>query len=308
MGAVEPEVVTSTPDVITRAIGVRPIYRVQPVGGSGLSAARWRFENLPPTREALPQSVLAYCAAGSACVTKVIGGRTVHKWPKVGSVTFEPGDGRATWSVDGTVEAIHVYLRPTAVQHFAEQHLDTASAPEIDDFFAIQDPWLAGYFQMLISELETFTGVDGSAESLLLAQTEYLLVRHLVRWHSHAPARQLRAVDLQSRVNPLRPALMRRVEAYVIANLGGELSLRSLAGVACMSINHFVRSFRAASGLTPHQYVLEQRLRKASEMLRAGSAPVAVIAAGCGFGNAPHFSMKFRGRFGVSPSRYRRSV
>ena len=162
MGAVEPEVVTSTPDVITRAIGVRPIYRVQPVGGSGLSAARWRFENLPPTREALPQSVLAYCAAGSACVTKVIGGRTVHKWPKVGSVTFEPGERpSATWWVDGTVEAIHVYLRQAAVQHFAEQHLDAASAPEIDDFFAIQDPWLAGSFQMLISELETFTGVDG---------------------------------------------------------------------------------------------------------------------------------------------------
>jgi AraC family transcriptional regulator len=308
MGAVEPEVVTSTPDAITRAIGVRPIYCVQAVGGSRLSAARWRFENLPPTREALPQSVLAYCAAGSARVTKVTGGRAVNRWPKVGSVTFDPGDGRATWSVDGAVEAMHIYLDPTAVQYFVEQHLDAASAPEIDDFFAIEEPWLAGYFQMLISELERFHGLDGSAESLLLAQTEYLLVRHLLRWHSHAPAQDLRAIDPESRVNPLRPALMRRVEAYVEANLAGEIFLRSLAGVACMSINHFIRSFRAASGQTPYQYVLEQRLRKASEMLRTGSTPVAAIAASCGFGNAAHFSMRFHARFGVSPSEYRRAA
>ena len=307
MGGVD-SAVTSTPEALTRAIGARPIYRVQPVGESGLSAARWRFENLAPTRESLPHSILAYCAAGSARITKTIGARTIHKWPKVGSVTFEPGDGRATWSVKGTVDQIHVYLSPNAVQHFAMQHLDTANAPEINDFFAIEDPWLAGYFQMLISELEAFAGVDGSAESHLLGQTEDLLVRHLVRWHSRAPARDLRAIDLQRRVNPLRPALMRRVEAYVKANLAGELSLRSLAEVACMSVNHFVRSFRAASGLTPHQYVLEQRLRTASEMLRAGSTPIATIAASCGFGNAPHFSMKFRARFGVSPSRYRRSV
>ena len=308
MSAVEPRVVTSTPETITRAIGVRPIYCVEAVGRCGLSAARWRFGNLPPTREALPQSVLAYCAAGSARVTKVTGGRAVHKWPKVGSVTFEPGDGRATWSVDGAVEAIHVYLSPTAVQHFAEQHLDASGAPEIDDFFAIEEPWLGGYFQMLISELETFDGAGGGAESLLLGQTEYLLVRHLVRWHSHAPARDLRSIDLQSRVNPLRPVLMRRVEAYVEANLAGEISLRSLAGVAGMSINHFVRSFRTASGLTPHQYVLEQRLRRASDTLRTGDTPIAGIAAACGFGNAAHFSMKFRARFGVSPSRYRQSL
>ena len=92
----------------------------------------WRFENLPPTRETFPQSVLAYCVAGSARVTKVTGGRAVHKWPKVGSVIFEPGDGHATWSVDGALEAIHVYLSPTAVQHFAEQHLDAPGAPEIE--------------------------------------------------------------------------------------------------------------------------------------------------------------------------------
>ena len=305
MGAVESEVVPSTPDAMARAIGVRPIYCVQAVGGSRLCAARWRFENLPPTRQTLPQSVLAYCAAGSARVTKVRDGRAVHRWRKVGSVSFEPGDGRTTWSVDGAVEVMHIYLDRTAVQYFAEENLDAASAPEIDDFFAIEDPWLAGYFQMLISDLERFHRPERSVESLLLAQTEYLLVGHLLRWHSRAPGEALRAIDSECRVNPLRPALMRRVEAYVEANLAEEISLRSLAGVACMSINHFIRSFRAASGQTPYQYVLEQRLGHAAAMLKANRTSIAGVARACGFRSAAHFSVKFHARFGVTPSHYR---
>ena len=61
-------------------------------------------------------------------------------------------------------------------------------------------------------------------------------------------------------------------------------SRRSRAS-SCMSVDHFLRSFRAACGLTPYQYVLEQRLRKASAMLKAGNTPIAEIAVQCGFGN-----------------------
>ena len=98
---------------------------------------------------------------------------------------------------------------------------------------------------------------------------------------------------------------MRRVEEFVQADLAGEISLESLARVACMSVDHFLRSFRAASGVTPYQYVLAQRLRKASVMLKTGKAPIAAIALQCGFGNPSHFSVKFHAHFGVSPSRYR---
>jgi AraC family transcriptional regulator len=203
------------------------------------------------------------------------------------------------------VESLHVYVRRELVESFAEQHLTGAALPRIDDFFAIEDPWLDGYFRMLASELESFDGLRRPMDSLLLGQTEHLLVRHLVRWHSNAVARDLHAIDALAKVNPLRPALLRKVEEYVHANLAGDISLAALAGVACMSVDYFLRSFRAASGLTPYQYVLEQRLRKASVMVKAGNVPIAAIAAHCGFGSPSHFSVKFHARFGVSPSRYR---
>jgi AraC family transcriptional regulator len=199
-----------------------------------------------------------------------------------------------------------VYLHAGAVERVARQQLDLGAVPELDDFFGVEDPWLAGYFQMLTSELEVLNPHDRKADPLLLDQSEHLLVRHLLRWYRRGAAGDPRTPGAQPRANPLRPALMRRAEEYIQANLGGEISLASLAGLSCMSVDHFLRSFRAACGLTPYQYVLEQRLRKASTMLRTGTTPIAAIAVQCGFGNPSHFSVKFHAHFGVSPSRYRR--
>ena len=306
MGAAEWELALSTVEIIARAVGASPVRRLEALTEAGLSAARWRFDRVPPISEPLPLSLLSYRAAGSASVTKRVDGRVIRKRPRVGSVTYAPSNGRASWSVDGAFEAVHVYLHPTAVQRVAEQQLELDRVPEIDDFFAVEDPWLAGYFQMLASELEVRNPLDRRTDPLLLDQSEHLLVRHLLRWHRRdRSGPKPDALAARPPANPLRPAVMRRVEEFVRADLAGEISLESLARVACMSVDHFLRSFRAASGVTPYQYVLTQRLRNAAVMLKAGKAPIAAIALQCGFGNPSHFSVKFHAHFGVSPSRYR---
>jgi AraC family transcriptional regulator len=304
MGAVEWGPAVPTVELVARATGVRPLWSFEASTALGLSAARWRFEHLPPIGGRLPLGMLAYRAAGSAWATKAVDGRAIRKRPRVGSVSFAPSDGRAIWSVEGPFEVVHVYLQPAAIEAVAGQ-LDLGTV-EIDDFFGVEDPWLAGYFQMLTSELEVLKPLDRKVDPLLLDQSEHLLIRHLLRWHRRGVAREARAPAVQPRANPLRSALMRRAEEYVQANLAGEISLASLARLSCMSVDHFLRSFRAACGLTPYQYVLEQRLRKASTMLKTGNTPIAAIAVQCGFGNPSHFSVKFHAHFGVSPSRYRR--
>jgi len=308
MGAGEQDALASAPERVARAVGVRPLYLVPAPTGDGLAAAKWRFPTFHAVREEYPQSVLAYRIAGSGWTTKVTGGASIRKRPKVGSVTFAPGDGRTTWTLDGPAEVLHVYLRRGLLESFAEQHLNSAALPRIDDFFAIEDPWLDGYCRMLVSELEGFDGLQRPIDSLLLGETEHLLVRHLVRWHSGAAASDLHAIEAQAKVNALRPALMRRVEEHVRLNLAAEISLRSLAGLCCMSVDHFLRSFRAAAGITPYRYVLDQRLRRGSVMLRTTATPIAAIAAECGFRNPSHFSVKFHAQFGVSPSQFRRAL
>jgi len=81
--------------------------------------------------------------------------------------------------------------------------------------------------------------------------------------------------------------------------------LRSLAKFARLSPYHFLRTFEALTGTTPHQYLLRMRLRRAAFRLRTESAKILDIAIGCGFGDVSNFNRSFRAEFGMSPRAYR---
>jgi AraC family transcriptional regulator len=78
-----------------------------------------------------------------------------------------------------------------------------------------------------------------------------------------------------------------------------------LAGVARLSPYHFLRTFEALTGATPHQYLLRLRLRRAAVRLRTGPAKVLDIALDCGFGDISNFNRAFRTEFSMSPRAYR---
>ena len=296
----------STPESIAHAVGMQPLVLLQSTTATGLAAAKWHFEGNRPFGEPYPASILAFRAAGSASVTRICDGRAVRKRPRIGSVTFVAGDSGARWILDDAVESVHVYFPQQRVVSFLEKFVARPSAIRIDDFFAVEDPWLEGFFHMLLSELDSNESLRQPADTLLLEQTEHLVLRHLVRWHSDAGPHEERAIDQQSKVSPLRSAHLRRIEDYVCANLTRDIALSDLASLCTLSVDHFLRSFRAATGITPYRYVLEQRLRRAASLLHATDSPIASIAATCGFRNASNFSVKFHARFSASPTEYRR--
>lgn len=82
-------------------------------------------------------------------------------------------------------------------------------------------------------------------------------------------------------------------------------SLSAMADAVGLSSYHFLRTFDAIAGTTPHQYVLRARLRRAAVRLRVEDARVLDIALGCGFDDLSNFNRAFRGEFGMSPRRYR---
>jgi AraC family transcriptional regulator len=84
------------------------------------------------------------------------------------------------------------------------------------------------------------------------------------------------------------------------------LSLRSLAREARLSPYHFLRTFERITGVTPHQYVLRVRLRRAATALATEPGKVVDVALESGFGDLSNFNRAFRAEFGVSPRAYRR--
>ncbi|WNJ89063.1 AraC family transcriptional regulator [Bosea sp. 685] len=85
------------------------------------------------------------------------------------------------------------------------------------------------------------------------------------------------------------------------------LSLTELAREAAMSRYHFLRTFKALIGMTPHQFLLRTRLHRSALLLRGSEHGVAQIAFDCGFGDLSTFNRHFRLAMGKSPSAYRTS-
>jgi AraC family transcriptional regulator len=85
------------------------------------------------------------------------------------------------------------------------------------------------------------------------------------------------------------------------------LELKKMAAVAGMSKYHFLRVFRRLTGVTPHQYLISARLRRAALALASSRRPVLQIALDAGFGDLSTFNKTFRATFGLAPTQYRAS-
>ena len=94
---------------------------------------------------------------------------------------------------------------------------------------------------------------------------------------------------------------------WALAHLDRPLTLAELATRAGMSVRTFSRRFRAEVGLTPVQWLVQQRVDRARRMLETGDDPVERIAARAGFATAGSMRMHFRAVVGVTPAGYRRT-
>jgi len=116
-----------------------------------------------------------------------------------------------------------------------------------------------------------------------------------------------------SRSDDTRPAsglpdriLKRVVEKMRV--LDSELSLQSLAQESGYSRVHFIRMFQAATGRSPHNYLLNMRVERARELLSNRELSLVEIALDCGFSSHSHMTRVFRQFLGVTPSEYRRGL
>lgn len=96
-----------------------------------------------------------------------------------------------------------------------------------------------------------------------------------------------------------------RARAFIEAHLAEDLSLDMLAGIAGMSPYHFLRRFKAATGLPPHAYLTQRRLACAKEMIETTRRPIADIAWSLGYKDASRFAAQFKRRFGATPGAFR---
>jgi AraC-like DNA-binding protein len=108
------------------------------------------------------------------------------------------------------------------------------------------------------------------------------------------------------RAGRLAASQVRRVTDYVMEHLSEPVRLAALADLTGLSQWHFARAFKAATGLSPHQWQLNARIAKAQELLLSRSMPHAQIALEVGFAEQSHLCRVFKNMVGVSPAAWLR--
>jgi len=104
------------------------------------------------------------------------------------------------------------------------------------------------------------------------------------------------------------PRRLARVIEHIRNNLDTPLAVSVLCGIAEMSQSHFSKLFKLSTGLTPHQFVLQERINRSKELLRQGDAKLVDIALGVGFENQAHFTTVFGNLVGMTPRQFQRSA
>jgi AraC family transcriptional regulator len=88
-------------------------------------------------------------------------------------------------------------------------------------------------------------------------------------------------------------------------HLDAGLTLEQMAAVAHLSVYHFARQFKAATGLPPHQYVTAGRVERARRLLQGGDLSLAEVAASAVFSDQSQFCQHFKRIVGVTPGQFR---
>lgn len=97
------------------------------------------------------------------------------------------------------------------------------------------------------------------------------------------------------------------VLAWAVEHLEEDLPVELLAHRATMSPRSFARRFREATGTTPHQWLVSQRIVLAQRLLEATDLSIDLVAWKSGFGTATNLRMQFQRATGTAPSAYRRT-
>ncbi len=146
---------------------------------------------------------------------------------------------------------------------------------------------------------------QGPVEPGWLQEYLHTLMSHLLGVHQQI---WREVEDLPAARPATREELYRRLHRardYAAALAHTPLTLDDLAGVAFLSPNHFLRTFKAAFHQTPHQYLTAKRLEQARRLLRHTDLSVTEICLAVGFESLGSFSSLFRRQIGLSPQAFR---
>jgi AraC family transcriptional regulator len=187
-------------------------------------------------------------------------------------------------------------LDPELVAEAGEES-GTPSTGKLRMITNVRDRALEGILKLLAAEA-TSGGVSGKLFVEHLARALAVRFRQLCSgWEGYKP----------SRSGMMPPRILQRVLERMKADFSTSLDLQTIAAESGYSRTHFLRTFRASTGYSPHDWLTRLRIEEAKARLQKKAYSLIDIALDCGFSSHGHFTNTFRRIVGVTPREYRRN-
>ena len=215
-----------------------------------------------------------------------------------GALTLNSLHQNEVWKSEGETCFNLIYLpRATVASVFEEECERPFDIGAIRDLRFAQDRFLSPQvrrIEQLVSRPERTFEAELEAAELSLASA---FVRALVLEDTKPnPTHPLTAMELA------------RLTDWIEAKLDQAISLKDMAGQLGLDEFQFSRAFKAATGTSPHQYMIHRRLTRVRELLERSDDRLVDITYSTGFSNQAHMTTAFSKHFGMPPGAWRKMV
>jgi len=261
---------------------------------TSVAATRFRMGRIDVTLPALGVPAYGVNYGERMQLQRTLNGRTVGTSAGAGQLSLLPADVPTRWVFDQPGDVALVFLRNEVFDRaIAEGAGRGRGSVEVAPRFAVRDLVLERIAHQLLKEISE----PGPASRIVTEELAEQLAGHLIFAHSNVPRRQ-------GRPPMIAPAKLRRAVEFMASNIRSELSLGDIADAAGMSLFHFAKAFKQATGQAPHQYLTAQRMLRARALLHDRKLPIAEVAGAVGLSHS-HFTVVFRRQMGMTPTKFR---
>jgi AraC family transcriptional regulator len=279
-----------------------PLLVPDDLGGGTRLTQRWKHGAVHDRLASMPDHVIMtyYGDAGDHEIVMSAGAgdrQNITSRTSPGTITVIPSGHEARWDIAGSIEVSHIYLTQARFQDCTDR-LAEGKRVELLDRVGFEDPAAARIMELLSGEAE----IGEPSARLFVEQAIDLLCIQLLRKHTALSIPVTRAPA------GLAPWQVKRVTAYMLERASESLTLDELAGVIHLSRFHFCTAFRLATGKTPHEWLVIQRIGMARKLLEDRVLNITEVGLAVGYGTPSAFTAAFRKIVGCTPTDFRRRL
>jgi AraC family transcriptional regulator len=251
---------------------------------SGESANRWHARH---------QIVIMLAGSFTATMESATGRRR-SGWRGNGQTPIIPAGQSYSAYWEEELEEVSIQLDPALLARAAAE-ASVSDKVELVEACSVSDPVIRQIGMALKAEAES----EGPAGRLYAESLANVLAVHLLRHYTQ------HGDKLRTEFGGLSGRKLNQAREFIHENIEMDLGITEIANAVDLSPFHFARSFKQATGVSPHQYLIKSRIERAKALLAEGELPIVEVGFRVGFKNQSHFTTLFRKLTSLTPGAYR---